>query len=119
MYACIIGLLMIVMWTSLLVTNQVSELSTAPLRIMYHLFAEFFTAVLLLFGGYGLLRSKQWGFQLWLIANGMLLYTVIVSAGYYADLTDMAMVGMFSILQITTLLMLIISFLKRMDLQKI
>lgn len=43
---------------------------------------------------------------------GMLLYTVIVSAGYYGQQEDMIMVGMFTIFQVLTVLFIGLSFYK-------
>jgi len=103
-YSIIIGIAMMCMWIAFLITNQVPEINTAPLKISYHLMAEFLTALLLLISGFGLFTKKEWGFHLYLIAMGMLLYTVIVSAGYYANLGDMIMVGMFTVFQVLTLL---------------
>ena len=104
LYSIVIGIAMICMWSVFLVTNQVPELKTAPLKISYHLLAEFLTAILLLIGGFGLFTKKVWGFHLYLISLGMLLYTVIVSAGYYVNLGDMIMVSMFMVFQVFTII---------------
>ena len=104
LYSIVIGIAMICMWSVFLVTNQVPELKTAPLKISYHLLAEFLTAILLLIGGSGLFTKKVWGFHLYLISLGMLLYTVIVSAGYYVNLGDMIMVSMFTVFQVFTII---------------
>ena len=104
LYSIVIGIAMIFMWSVFLVTNQVPELKTAPLKISYHLLAEFLTAILLLIGGFGLFTKKVWGFHLYLISLGMLLYTVIVSAGYYVNLGDMIMVSMFTVFQVFTII---------------
>ena len=104
LYSIVIGIAMICMWSVFLVTNQVPELKTAPLKISYHLLAEFLTAILLLIGGFGLFTKKVWGFHLYLISLGMLLYTVIVSAGYYVNLGDMIMVSMFTVFQVFTII---------------
>ena len=104
LYSIVIGIAMICMWSVFLVTNQVPELKTAPLKISYHLLAEFLTAILLLIGGFGLFTKKVWGFHLYLISLGMLLYTVIVSAGYYLNLGDMIMVSMFTVFQVFTII---------------
>ena len=104
LYSIIIGTAMICMWIAFLFTNQVPEINTAPLKIRYHLLAEFLTALLLLIGGFSLYTKKSWGFHLYLISMGMLLYTVIVSAGYYADLGEIVMVGMFMFFQVMTIL---------------
>jgi hypothetical protein len=103
-YSIIIGIAMICMWIVFILTNQVPEINIAPLKISYHLLAEFLTAILLLIGGFGLFTKKEWGFNLYFISMGMLLYTVIVSAGYYADLGEMIMVVMFTVFQIVTIL---------------
>jgi len=43
---------------------------------------------------------------------GMLLYTVIVSAGYYAEKGDIIMIGMFTIFQLLTVIFIGLSFYK-------
>lgn len=111
-YSIIIGIAMLGMWITFLITEQVPEITTAPVKIIYHLIAEFLTAILLIIGGFGLYANRGWGFHLFLISMGMLLYTVIVSAGYYANLEDMAMVGMFTVFQLLTALFIVLSFYK-------
>lgn len=111
-YTIIIGIAMIGIWTTFLITDQVPEVTTAPVKITYHLIAEFLTAILLLIGGFGLYTNRGWGFHLYLISMGMLLYTVIVSAGYYGNFGDMMMVGMFTVFQILTVVFIGLSFYK-------
>ena len=111
-YSIIIGIAMIGMWLSLIATDQVLEIKTEPIRISYHLIAEFLTAIFLIIAGFGLFTSRKWGFHLFLISMGMLLYTVIVSAGYYAEKGDMAMLGMFTIFQLLTMLFIGLSLYK-------
>jgi hypothetical protein len=114
-YSIIIGIAMIGMWLSFITTDQIPEIKTEPIRITYHLIAEFLTAILLLIGGFGLYTGRKWGFHLFLISMGMLLYTVIVSAGYYAEKGDMAMVGMFTIFQLLNVIFFGLSFYKYKD----
>lgn len=52
----------------------------------------------LVIGGLGLLLRRRWGFKAYLVAMGMLLYTVTQSPGYYAKAGDFIFVGMFTIL---------------------
>jgi hypothetical protein len=111
-YSIIIGIAMIGMWLFLITSNQVPEINTEPIRISYHLIGEFLTAILLLIGGFGLFTKRGWGFHVFLISMGMLLYTVIVSAGYYGQKNDMIMVGMFTVFQILTVLSIGLSFFK-------
>ena len=114
-YSIIVGISMIVMWVVFIVTNQVPEINTAPIKISYHLIAEFLTAILLLIGGFGLLTKRKWGFHLYLISMGMLLYAIIASAGYYANLGDMIMAGMFSLFQLLTIIFLGLTFYKHRE----
>jgi ABC-type glucose/galactose transport system permease subunit len=92
----IVGVLMGAQWLFFLATGSVEELETAPRAIAFHLAAEAVTAVLLVVAGVGLLRGV--GERLGLIATGALLYTVINSAGYFAERSEWPMVAMFGVL---------------------
>lgn len=104
-YVISVGLAILGLWGMLFATDQIPELTTVPYEIGYHLVAELLTALTLIAAGIGRLRQHRWLQQLYPIALGMLLYTVINSAGYYAQLGEFAMVGMFSVLTLATLLL--------------
>lgn len=106
-YAIIVGMFMGGFWLMLYLSGGIPELRTASIEIGYHLIAELSTAVLLVAAGFGLFRGSQWAERLYPVSLGMLLYTVINSAGYYAQLGDVAMVGMFTVLTVLTLILLI------------
>ena len=114
-YSFIIGIAMIAMWSMFLLTGQVPELQTEPARIIMHLAAEFTTAFTLIIGGYGLLANKNWGGRFHQFSLGMLMYTLIVSPGYYLQLGDLSMVGMFAGMFILTLIVLVLTFVKSYD----
>ena len=116
-YSLFIGILMIVMWGMFILTGQVPEMATKPAEIMLHLVAEFTTAILLIGGGIGLLKKIKIGYNLNLVALGMLLYTLIVSPGYYLQKGDWVFVGIFTLLFIVTLIFLIISFKKEYEIK--
>jgi hypothetical protein len=97
-YGIAVGLLMLAQWTLFLATGNVPELKTEPLRIAFHLTGEFTTAIGLMVGGIALLKGRPWAVSVYLVAAGMLLYTVIVSPGYFAQQGQWAMVGMFALL---------------------
>lgn len=101
-----VGAAMLGLWSVLLGTGAVPELETAPYEIGYHLVTEVGTALALLGAGLGLLRHAPLATRLYPVALGMLLYTVINSAGYYARRGDVAMVGLFTVLTVGTLLLL-------------
>ena len=102
-YVLIIGLFIMGWWTFSLVIKQVPELTTEPIRISFHLVAEFITAILLVVGGIALLTDMEWGLEVTLISLGMLLYTVIVSPGYFAQSRQWPMVGIFVVILVLTI----------------
>ncbi len=108
LFAIIVGIGMIGMWSLLLITRQVPELETEPLRIRFHIAAEFITAIALLVSGIGLLTDQSWSQWLYLVAIGMLFYTVIVSPGYYAEKGEWPFVGMFAVILILGVVCLIV-----------
>lgn len=105
-YTILVGMAMLGLWGLLYATDQIPELETAPFEIGYHLAAEILTALVLLTAGVGLFRRRPWARGLYPIALGMVLYTVINSAGYYAQLGDLEMVGIFTVLTAATLLLI-------------
>ena len=102
-FAIVVGVGMIGMWSFSFYTNQIPELETEPVRIKFHLAAEFATAIALLVAGIGLLTSQDWALSMYLISMGMLLYTVIVSPGYFAQKGQWAYVVMFGAILILAL----------------
>ena len=102
-YGIVVGLLMFLQWGFFLFSGQVPELQSEPLRITFHLAAEFITAIGLLAGGIGLLRGRPWAVPVYLAAAGMLLYSVVVSPGYFAQQGQWAIVGMFALLLLLAL----------------
>ena len=97
-YGIVVGILMIVQWIFSILSGGVPEFQTEPWRIGFHLAAEFATAVLLILGGIAVLRSLSWGSTVLLIGLGMVIYSEIVSPGYFAQLGQWPMVGMFVLL---------------------
>jgi hypothetical protein len=102
-YALVVGLLMLGQWAFFLATRQVPELKTEPSRIKFHIFDEVLTAAGLIVSGIGLLASATWAAQVYPVAVGMLIYTVIVSAGYFAQKRAWPIVAMFGVLFVLSL----------------
>jgi hypothetical protein len=84
-FTIIVGLGMLGQWTASYLSKQIPELTSEPIRIGFHLAAEMLTAVALIIAGAGLLGGAAWGTDLFLIATGMLIYTAVVSPGYFAQ----------------------------------
>jgi hypothetical protein len=95
-FCLLVGVLMIAQWGFFLFSNQVPELRTEPVAVSFHLAAEGATAAALIAAGVGLLRGKPWARTTALVALGMLLYTVIVSPGYFAQQGAWPLVLMFA-----------------------
>lgn len=99
-YGIAVGALMILQWAFFLSTGNVPEIKTEPVRIVFHLVGEFVAALGLVVGGVALLLSAAWARTVYLVAVGMVIYSEIVSPGYFAQKKQWAFVGMFAVLLI-------------------
>lgn len=97
-FAILVGAAMIGQWTASYVTKQIPELQSEPFRIWFHIAGEMVTAVSLIVGGIGLLTVQSWAPALFLISMGLLLYTAIVSPGYFAQKGQWIWVLIFGVL---------------------
>lgn len=96
--SAVIGVLMFAQWTFFLSSGSVPEVRTAPVALAFHLLAEAVTAIALLVAGVLILSARGTGTPVGLVAHGLLIYTVIVSPGYFAQTGQWPLVGMFSVL---------------------
>ena len=97
-FAGCVGTLMLLQWAFFLLTGNVPELQTAPWSIAFHLAAEFLTAIMLIISGMMLIKSHRFAKQLFLLADGMVIYAMVNSAGYFAQSGDWIFVVMFGVL---------------------
>ena len=86
---------MILMWVFFLATGQVPELDNIPVETVFSILADNGTAVMLLLGWYGLTHEKNWGENVYLISMGALFYSLMIAIGYYSQLGEIAMLGIF------------------------
>ena len=99
-FAIIVGVGMLAQWSVSYVTKQIPELESEPYRIWFHIAGEITTAVLLIAGGITLLLKWSLAPALYLVAMGMLIYTGIVSPGYFAQKGQWAWVLIFAVIVI-------------------
>ena len=97
-YGILTGFLMIAQWSVSILSGGVPEFQSEPWRIAFHLAAEFSTAITLIVGGLAVLRSIAWSKQVLILGLGMVIYSEIVSPGYFAQLNQWAFVVMFAVL---------------------
>jgi hypothetical protein len=103
-FAILVGSGMIGMWSVSFFSKQIPELESEPVRIKFHLAAEFATALLLICAGIALLTQQSWGIPAYLVATGMLFYTAIVSPGYFAQKGGWAYVVMFGVILVLAII---------------
>ncbi len=97
-FSIVVGTSMILMWMMFYFTGSIPELESEPVRIAMHLLAEFATAITLIIAGWGLLQAKAWAVNVYLLATGALLYTLIQSPGYFVQTGEPVFVLMFAVL---------------------
>jgi hypothetical protein len=101
-FTIIVGLLMMGMWSMLVLTGQVPYMDTPQLEIKLHIFTEMITAGSLILGGVSVLREWENLINLHYVSQGMLIYAIINSSGYYIDLGEITMAAMFGFLLVGT-----------------
>jgi hypothetical protein len=95
-FALGVGASILVWWAVSLATGQVPESAAEPVRLAFHVAAEVLTALTLLAAGAGLLMRRRWARTVYLVGLGMLLYTAVGSPGYFAQMGQWPLVGMFA-----------------------
>lgn len=112
-YSVFIGSSMIVMWIMFYVTGGIPEINSKPIEIGLHIIAEIITAIALIIGGIGLYTRRRWGYQVYLLSMGMLMYTLIVSPGYYLQKGELAFVWMFAAFIVFSIFFIVISIINK------
>ncbi len=80
----LVGILMVLQWVFFVVSGNVPEFDTAPVSIGFHIAIELLTALLLIYAAL-VCRTAHRQEILLLYGQGMLGYTVVNSAGYFAQ----------------------------------
>lgn len=96
-YAIVLGVGIIGLWTMLIITGNVPEFKTEPVAIAFHLTAEFSMGILSLISGIMMLARRKKSGALYLVSSGLVIYAVVNSSGYYGNLAQWGMVAMFMV----------------------
>jgi hypothetical protein len=102
-FAILVGTGMLVQWAMFLLSGSVPEVRSEPIRLSFHLAGELITALLLIVSATGVLWARRWGPPLQLLSLGMLVYTLIVSPGYFAQRGEMGFFLMFGVILVLAL----------------
>jgi hypothetical protein len=115
--AITIGSGMIIFWALSLRQGQVAgpeagaAIGRGRREMAFHWAAETGTSLTLIAGGAGLLLAATWGLTVFLVASGMLVYTAVNSAGYFAEKGEPKMVTMFALILALALAALVLSLI--------
>jgi hypothetical protein len=111
-YSITLGICILGMWIFILNTQEIEEGKT---EMGFHLTSEFLMAVVCLFGGFLLLKKHKMARKLNVLGLGMVLYSVLNAAGYYAERNETAMVVMFAVLMVLTTSALLLNLFDKQE----
>lgn len=99
----LIGVGIIGLWIMLLVTNQIPEIETALAEIIMHIIIEVSMGILCIITAVAMIKKYKYSDTLSLLSNGMLIYSVVNSSGYYIQSGNYIMVVMFGVILVFAL----------------
>ena len=111
-YSLIIGISILGMWGLILTTEEVPE---GPLELTFHLISEFLMALAVLVAGILILKKHNLGRGLGLAAHGMVVYSVLNAAGYYAERGETVLPLLFIVLMGASLWCIILLMNKKLN----
>lgn len=112
-YCLFMGISMFGIWVMFYLTGSIPEIYTKPIELGFHIAAEIITAIILIISGIGLLIRKNWSYEIYLLSMGMLVYTLIMSPGYFAQKGELAFVAMFSVFIFIAIILISLGLLKK------
>ena len=110
-----VGSGMIGIWILNFIKGEIPELQTEPYSIAMHILAEAVTATLLLISGLSILLKRRKINSLFNIASGALIYTLIASPGYFAQMANWGAVILFLVLLVFTVVLLLLENRARLN----
>ena len=106
-YSVFIGISVIAMWIMILITETPPEGKT---ELSFHLVSDFLMAFICLVSGILMLRKTNYAVMLNIMGLGMVIYSVINAAGYYAERNDTKMTIMLLLILVFTLSVTMLHF---------
>lgn len=100
----ITGLSIIGLWIMLFITNQIPELQTNKVEILFHITIELIMAIFSIYTGFTIIKKHTFYKQMTMFTSGMLIYSIINSSGYYLNLINYPMLILFAIILVLVIL---------------
>jgi hypothetical protein len=100
-YSFVMGLMLIIVWFFLLITQNpvlILDIEAKPVEMLFVLFVEILTALTLLIASYGIYKSYSWSRDVFILGNGMLLYSMINNLGFSIQVQDITNILLMSLL---------------------
>ncbi|MHA1223534.1 MAG: hypothetical protein ACTSSG_12745 [Candidatus Heimdallarchaeaceae archaeon] len=110
-YAIVMGIGIIGLWTMFILTKQIPELQTEPVAIKFHIAAESSMGLISILSGIFLLVNLSWGIYIFLLAMGLIIYSAINSAGYYGQKKQWSFVFMFGVILCASICLVILDII--------
>jgi len=103
-YCILTGVSIVAFWINLFSKKQLlsSRFPQKKVEVVYHVAAEFLTAILLMGSAAGFILGFSWSRVLLPVSLGMLLYAQINGPGFYAGQENSGMVRVFYVTAIFT-----------------
>ena len=95
----------------LLITKQIPELETEPIAIGFHITAESIMGTISIVSGILMLINLSWALYPFILAMGLVIYSVINSAGYYGQKKEWPFVIMFGVILLTSIVLVILNLI--------
>jgi phosphotransferase system glucose/maltose/N-acetylglucosamine-specific IIC component len=94
-YSVFLGISIVAMWILILSSQEIAE---GPAEFSFHLCAEFLMALACMAGGVMFLKNYRFGQGVLTAGHGMVVYSVLNAAGYYAERDGTGFAVMFMVL---------------------
>jgi hypothetical protein len=103
-YSIFLGFSVIGLWSVILKSGSLEE---GKIELSFHLFSELLMATLCILSGFKLLFRHKRAIPINILANGMIIYSVINAAGYYGERGEIIFLIMFMALVIISALIIV------------
>jgi hypothetical protein len=90
-YSVIIGVIILTKWLFILYNGEIAE---GKGEITLHIISEFLMATISVFSGFMIFEKIKIGLFFNLVAQSMIIYSVLNAIGYYMELDDYVMISL-------------------------